>query len=288
MSTNGNPIESSNGTEALERVTALAVPEEINPLSINSAEVDKLRDRVAAQREMLKVVLSDQRTLDWTDHDGKPYPSGACMTRALNGFGVYLRNFRVERLDDEQGTLFLARAEAWLGNSFLGEYEGGRRAEGYVADLLNARKASVENLRSRGGRTLLSLNGATWEDLARYGVRKDRAGKIEYQSRKGKTADGQTEWVTPFALSKSGIEKGVPIAQLKDETLRVYAEFAKKALADPDKSKWHGREQAWLDALRAEAERRKSAPVKAAGTTPETVAAPAAAGPAAADPGAEG
>jgi len=56
----------------------------------------------------------------------------------------------------------------------------------------------------------------------------------------------------PLVFPPYGRSKGQPIAGASEQDLRFYKNGAERSLADPEKSRFHAKEQALLDAINAE------------------------------------
>lgn len=237
-------IEILNDAQALARAT----PEQLETaIDRRNTLMDKIRDAA------LKATWSEQ----WTNMDGKPWPTAAAAETIARRCAVKVHGTRWERVErhDDAGAFFfyvytgtvelpggLDSAEV-VGtcssrDQFIGtEAAGGRELSEINED--DVMKAAYSNMVVNGVMRLLGLRGLTWERLTTITVGSivaDKAAQITHRS--GAKGGGASQSSTDVEL-KFGRGKGKKLSEVSDEDVRWYMAAWQKDLADPAKEKYH-------------------------------------------------
>jgi hypothetical protein len=271
---NGN----GNGSMAIvERVV-----HDIAPGTQSGADVDLLQvieRRNKLLDKLLQYAISATHAGQWTDQDGKPYPTAAAAEVMARRCAVSIRNVAHTKTpsSDDKGPfyLYIVTCDASLPgdwdtiqamgtcssrDTFLGtETRAGRNLSDI--DEGNILKAAYSNMMVNAVTRLLGVRNLTWEQLANVNIQREGAQKIERQS--GRSGGGTTAHKDGVPVVPFGRSKGKPVTDIDDADLTYLLGRAKEDVAKND-PKWGAKNKAWLDALEAEQARRANAK---AGTT---------------------
>lgn len=227
------------------------------PMSIGTTALDVrdasdqavalMKKRVENQQEMLKIAISLTGTRQWTRFGDSIYPTGGAADTILRrAFGLTWSEKKVTV--DETGEHATVTAALMLHGEPVEEFTGYRSMGGFIKNRADLIKGAMENLKSVAVRDLLGLRFRTPEELKALGLDPD---KIETQ------VDFQTHDKDPNTIVVPfGRDKGKPITEVDDACIQWLADAVKNSIDDPSKAKWKDKNQAMLDALRAEYKRR--------------------------------
>jgi len=220
-----------------------------------------MEERVKNQKKMLAIAIGLTAPNQWTVFAGTDksgtyretvYPTGGAADTILRrAFGLTWGEKMIEVEETPDGRL--ATYSAWLmrGGERVEHFTGYRQMGGYIKTEPDLRKGAMENMKSVAVRDLLGLRFRTPAELKEMGL---DVSKLERRAEFQSHEKDPGEMVVPF-----GRDKGKPITDVDDDALKWLAEAVKKSIADKDKEKWKAKNQAMLDALRAEYARRHPA-----------------------------
>ena len=222
-------------------------------------------ERVRVAKKQLGIALKLTQPGQWMTYgEGNKqsvYATAGAADRILRmGFGMRWSDKRVTIEKDSDGVTATARASLLKHDgSAYEEFEGKRRmvydaesaggVKGYIKDEANLIKSALANLAHVAVTQILGLRFLSPSDFAELGMDLGKLTRhVEFQEHDKDESGGLT---VPF-----GKNKGKSITELADKSLDWYIEAAQKAVADPAKAKWRGKEERWLTALLAERDSR--------------------------------
>lgn len=230
-----------------------------------------LEKRSAVLDRILNVAIAATTPGQWTDQQGKPFPTAAAAEVMARRCLVSVKKTRWEKTEshDDGGTYYLYSYTAEFslpgGNDtieavgtcssrdqFLGTETSKGRALSAV-DEGNIKKAAYSNMMVNGVTRLLGVRNLTWERLKDLGIDPEKVAKVEYRggSQGGNARGGDDPEI------KFGPGKGKKLSQLTDDELKKQAEMAEKAVQKED-PKWHKKNVEFQTRVKAESERRAS------------------------------
>jgi len=260
---------SEESTSALVTTKAQAVA----TLDVRDASAQALalmEERVANQKKMLAIAVKLTAPDQWTVFAGTDkvgvyretiYPTGGAADTILRrAFGLTWSEKEITVQDTPDGKL--ATCSAWLmsGKERVEHFTGYRMMGGYIKTEADLRRSVLENMKSVAVRDLLGLRFRSPAEIKELGLDVTRLERrAEFQSH---DTDPNTATI-PF-----GRDKGKPITDVDDSSLKWVAESIKKSIDDPAKSKWKSKNETLLTALRDEHKRRHAAPPPEAESPP--------------------
>jgi hypothetical protein len=265
-------------TQTIEVARPQALGTEIDPLAI-------IERRNQMLERLLDYAIKATHAGQWTDQQGKPFPTAAAAEVMARRCAVRISNVRKQKMEsqDDLGPFYMYLVEAtaslpgeWDSLEAMGtcssrdQFIGTNGTKHQLSDIDegNILKAAYSNLIVNAVTRLLGVRNLTWEALGKLGISQDGAAKVEYQH--GSQGGGQSRSSSDVDL-KFGKCKGQKLSEVSDSDVRFYVGVWEKDLADPEKSKFHGSCKRNLEIAQALFAARANA---ASGTT----AAPAAAG----------
>ena len=221
----------------------------------SAAGLALMRERVENQKKMLAIAISLTSPGQWTVFAGKGkdgvyresiYPTGGAADTILRrAFGLSWGEKVVTVHQSPDGPEAVCVAWLMQGDRPVEQFEGRRKLGGFIKTEADMRKGAVENMKSVAVRDLLGLRFRTPAELREMGL---DVGKLERRAEfqdhaKDESGVPVIEW---------GKKRGTPLSALADRELDWYIEAAKKAIADPDKAQWAGKERGRLAQYEAE------------------------------------
>lgn len=199
--------------------------EDQKPVAFEDMDALEIIERRSAMFErLLAVAVRATNANDWTDQGGKPYLQSSGAEKAARRFGVSIIDVIQEREDltDDNGRYYVytTTGKALLGkecieavgtsssrDKFFGR-QGGSLKPIQDVDIANIRKKSYTNFLGNAVRKLLGLNGLTWEQLERQGIKKGGVIKVAFkneqqavvETKKARVEQGKTK--RPFWSSE--------------------------------------------------------------------------------------
>jgi hypothetical protein len=149
--------------------------------------VDSMRDLIAKRTKVN----------DWLNQNGNPYLTEAGLSRFRAAFGIYEKDVTSYTIDAEGNKKSISEVNVFsgdirfimftgiVGSKLLGvdySYEGGSRLEdGFKNkdDILFYMQKAKANWNGRALRKLLGMENFSWEELEKYGIKKDMVRTIE-------------------------------------------------------------------------------------------------------------
>ena len=164
------------------------------------------KERVEAWNEIKKSAITTTNPSDWIDQGGKPYLQSSGAEKIANYFGIAWHIADSERisLEDAEGNyMYSVTLElSWGGRAidmtgtrnsrddfFRVRYDkaGNKiRLPLSEVDPGDVMKAAITNALQRGITRLLGFGNMTWEDLAKYGIGREKVGAVRYKGSKEK------------------------------------------------------------------------------------------------------
>lgn len=244
-------------SEPIETKTMTVQPHAVVISPDNQTEVGLalLEERVRVARQQLSIVLrlvapSQIIVMDGGDGRETCYFTGGAADKILRfGFGMRFSEWKYEIHRTDKETTCTAKANLLQQDGSVYEPVVGMRAlTGFVRNERDLIKGAIENGKHQIVTTILGLRFLSKADYKDLGLDLDKLDRrAEFQ-----THDKDPDTITvPF-----GKNRGEPITEVSDRSLQWLAEAVKKSVDDPAKSKWKTKNQALLDALRAEYKRR--------------------------------
>ena len=244
----------------------------------SDAGITEFEARVKNARRMLRAALQLTQPGQWMVYgEGdkrSAYATAGAADRILRqGFGMRWGPKRITVTDTEEALVVECRAtleqpdgkpyEEFLGTR-RGAYKDGKTIKGYLKDEQNLIKGSIANMKHRAVTAIMGLTFLTPHDCKALGLDLDQLQrKVEFQDNTKEAATEVGALVVPF-----GRCKGQKPSELAEKELNWHLDAAKKSVEDPAKAKWREKNQAWLDALDAENERRLAPKEPAPATEP--------------------
>ena len=178
-------------------------------------DIDFIVAQAEKQVDVLKKVLgiAVKRTshLDWVDQSGKPYLTASGAEKLMPLFGVSVSGTREKKFqsEDDIGGSYIYKASgtfSWKGGSieaigacssrdkfFAYDGNSGKFKVLSQVDETNILKSAYSNLMVRGITQLLGIRNLTWEQLAEFGLDKNKVTKVTYGKGKKDATDEEKE-----------------------------------------------------------------------------------------------
>jgi len=239
--------------------TEVLIPENEVALGIDYDRLIVLADnaekRIEAIKKIKVLTLRITNENDWKDMGGKPYLEGSGAEKVACFFGV---NWRIDEptleTDEDGHFTYTYSGKFGLGgkeiecigtrssrSSFYSKKGGADVPPGEI-DRSNVKKAAYTNCIANGVKRVLGIRNMTWDEIRQSGITPEKSGSIEYKK----------EMVCP----NYGKEKGKPLSEASDDSLRYYLDGAKKTLSDPEKERIHSHNKKLIQAIEQELEGR--------------------------------
>jgi hypothetical protein len=238
-----NAAPAANQTIEVSRSQGVA---EIDPLAI-------IERRNQMLERLLDYAIKATHAGQWTDQQGKPFPTAAAAEVMARRCAVRIANVKKQKIDsqDDQGPFYMYLVEAvaslpgeWDSIEAMGtcisrdQFIGTNGAKRQLSEIDegNILKAAYSNMVVNAVTRLLGVRNLTWEALAKLGISQDGAAKVEYQH--GSQGGGQSRSSSDVDL-KFGKGKGKKLSEVSDDDVRWYMAAWEKDLSDPSKEKYH-------------------------------------------------
>jgi hypothetical protein len=254
MNEKAKPIE----TEAmvLSKREGMAL---MDPTNQTESGLKLLEERVRVAKQQTAILMrliSPSQVIVMDGGDGREtvyFTGGAADCILRKGFGMRFGEwtYEISRTADE--TTCVATADLMQQNGEVYERRKGFRAlGGFVRNERDLIKGAVENAKHWAVTDILGLRFLSKADFKELGLDLDKLERrAEFQDHKSHGAAPGTT-VAPFG---KGI-KGKPITDISDKDLEWLTGAVRSSVADPEKSKWKGKNETLLAALVEERARR--------------------------------
>lgn len=173
---------------------------------------ERIEERVAAMRKIIRVVLGLTGPNDWIDHQGKPDITGSGAEKIARFIGISWDRplVTVEREVDGHYTyivearFYMEGASVWAigtraSSSPFFSKSHGKAVPVSEIDAGDVRKAAFTNCVKNGVSKLLGLRNMTWGDLEEAGFKRGDVQKVEY---------------TPAEMDANTLEKRAEIGRM--------------------------------------------------------------------------
>lgn len=212
-----------------------------------------MHERVENQKKMLAIAIRLTAPNQWVVFGESIYPTGGAADTILRrAFGLTWSEKTMTVEDTPDGRL--ATCTAWLmhGQEKVEQFTGYRFMGGFIKNEADLRKGAIENMKSAAVRDILGLRFRSPEEIRELGLDVSKLERrVDFEER-----DKDPGSVTvPF-----GRDKGKKLTEIDESSLTWLADTIKKSIEDPAKEKFKTRNQALLDALRAEYKARHQKP----------------------------
>lgn len=241
------------------------------------ALAENAEKRIAAIRKIKAISIKLTNHQDWVDLGGKPYLQATGSEKIARAFGISWRISEpvLEWLEDGhfaytfKGYFSMGTAEIEVIGTRSSKDPFFSRAKG--ADLPaseidrgDVKKSALTNLLANGITRLLGIRNLTWEEVKGAGIDTEVVGKVDYQQ---KSADPNAAATLPKYGKASG--KTIDDPTVTTEDLEYYVKGLEKSIGDPEKAKYRAKNESLVNAIKAEIERRRTAPGTPTGATPD-------------------
>jgi hypothetical protein len=182
-----------------ENKETLTIEPEQNEMSLEHA-VDLAEKQVEILERVLAIALRRTSEEDWVNQNGKPYLMSNGADKLMPVFGICLKELKREKImsSDDIGNYYIYEYSAefsWKGSSIIAIGTSSQRSRFFAwiskekrykksseINETNIMKSAYTNLNVNGVTRLLGIRNLTWETLKKFGIDKDKVGKIEYKS----------------------------------------------------------------------------------------------------------
>jgi hypothetical protein len=246
---------------------------EIDPLAI-------IERRNQMLERLLDYAIKATHAGQWTDQQGKPFPTAAAAEVKARRCAVRISNVRKQKIEsqDDLGAFYMYLVEAtaslpgeWDSLEAMGtcssrdQFIGTNGTKHQLSDIDegNILKAAYSNLIVNAVTRLLGVRNLTWEALGKLGISQQGASKVEYDSGAKGGGRGKLDDEKPIPFGRA---KGKKVSEAADEELSWLLGKMKEPASDP---KFQSSNDRWVKAIEAEQARRSNA---ASGTTAASAA----------------
>lgn len=220
---------------------------------------NKAEQLIEAINKIKLTVMRVTNQQDWVDENGKPYlmVSGAEKLRAIFGIDWDIPSTPVIEEDDDghrtykyTGTFTMARKPITAIGSRSSRDPFFSRAKGAdippeKINMGNVDKAAFTNCIGNGVTRILGIRNLAWSDLQQVGFKKESSSAVD---RSGAVV------APPF-----GKFPKKPLEEVDDEWLEKYKQQKMKEFNDPEKAKFKTHNKKFIEAVKAEQEKRRVA-----------------------------
>ena len=166
---------------------------ELSPMGTNAEKLIQLAEQapkmVEAYKKLRRATLRMMNSQDWVDQDGKPYPMSSGLEKVADPLGISWGFVRPQEKLELDGR-YIILTTLWVSSQWGRKIEvvgtrasddplyakrGGVLLPMAEVDEGDIRKASYTNALARGLSIILGLRNMTWEELAEFGITRDKA-----------------------------------------------------------------------------------------------------------------
>jgi len=156
--------------------------------------------QVKVYEKILAIAIQRTNQYDWIDQMGKPYLTSSGAEKLMPLFGVSLFDTASNKIysKDEKGDYYIYQYKgtfSWKGGSIeaLGAcssrdkfFAWDSKVQSFKplpeVDETNIMKAAYSNMMVNGITRLLGIRNLTWEQLEKYGIKKDAVSRVDYRN----------------------------------------------------------------------------------------------------------